>query len=103
MNEQNNQETLKGSGVPSAIVFLAVVILGGVLLAPGSTFSALNESMVLARVVTLSFFIGTMVWVFVGLKRDYVNLDAPSSHLWHDLRVWTVVSMLPHVVVYFFL
>jgi hypothetical protein len=59
-------------------------------------------SMPLARTVTLAFFIGTMVWVFVGLKREYVNLEAPSRKPWHDLRFWTVVSMLPHLVVYFF-
>ena len=56
----------------------------------------------LARVVTLGFFIGTMVWVFVGLKRQYVNLEAPSKKIWYDLRFWTVVSMLPHLVVYFY-
>ena len=60
-------------------------------------------SMPLARTVTLAFFIGTMVWVFVGLNREYVNLEAPSKKIYHDLRFWTVVSMLPHLVVYFFL
>ncbi len=57
----------------------------------------------LARVVTLSFFIGTMVWVFVGLRKEYVNLEAPSKRFYHDLRLWTVLSMLPHVIVYLFL
>ena len=54
-----------------------------------------------ARVVTLAFFIGTMVWVFVGLKRQYVNLEAPSKRFYHDLRFWTIASMLPHLIVYF--
>jgi len=58
--------------------------------------------MPLARIVALSFFIGTMVWVFVGLKRQYVNLEAPSKKPYHDLRFWVVVSMLPHLVVYFY-
>ena len=57
----------------------------------------------LARILVLSFFLGTMVWVYVGLKKEYVNLEAPSKHLWHDLRLWVVLSMLPHVVVYMFL
>ncbi len=55
-----------------------------------------------ARIVAVGFFVGTMVWVFVGLKRAYVNLDAPSKRIWHDLRFWTVVSMLPHVIVYLY-
>ena len=55
-----------------------------------------------ARFVTLGFFFGTWVWVFVGLKREYVNLEAPSRKFYCDLRFWTVASMLPHVIVYFF-
>ena len=55
-----------------------------------------------ARIVALAFFIGTMIWVFVGLKKDYVNVQAPSQKIWADLRVWTVISMLPHLVVYFY-
>jgi len=55
-----------------------------------------------ARIVAVGFFVGTMVWVFVGLKRSYVNLDAPSKHVWHDLRFWTIISMLPHVIVYLY-
>jgi len=55
-----------------------------------------------ARVVALGFFIGTMVWVFVGLRRGYVNLEAPSKRFYHDLRFWTIASMLPHVIVYFY-
>lgn len=55
-----------------------------------------------ARLIALAFFIGTMIWVFVGLKREYVNLEAPSKHFYHDLRLWVIVSMLPHLVVYFY-
>ena len=55
-----------------------------------------------ARIVALGFFILTMVWVYVGLKKEYVNLQAPSNKPWHDLRIWTILSMLPHLVVYFY-
>lgn len=55
-----------------------------------------------ARIVALGFFIATMVWVFVGLKREYVNLEAPSKRFYHDLRFWTIASMLPHLIVYFY-
>ena len=56
-----------------------------------------------ARLVVLAFFIGTMIWVYVGLKKEYVNLEAPGKHFWFDLRLWVVLSMLPHVFVYLFL
>ena len=56
-----------------------------------------------AKIVALTYFIGTMVWVFVGLKKEYVNLEAPSKHIWHDLRFWTIISMTPHVIVYLYL
>ena len=55
-----------------------------------------------ARIVTLAFFFGTMLWVALVLRKEYVNLDAPSKHFWADLRVWTVISMFPHVIVYFY-
>lgn len=55
-----------------------------------------------AQLVAIGYFVGTMVWVFVGLRREYVNIEAPSKHVWHDLRFWTIVSMLPHIVVYFY-
>ena len=55
-----------------------------------------------ARIVTVCFFIATMLWVGVVLKKEYVNLDAPSPRFWADLRLWTVVSMLPHIVVYLY-
>ncbi len=56
-----------------------------------------------AKLVALAYFIGTMAWVFIGLKKEYVNLEAPSNHIWHDLRFWTVISMTPHVIVYLYL
>ena len=43
-----------------------------------------------------------MIWVGVVLKNEYVNLDQPGKHIWTDLRLWTVISMLPHVVVYLY-
>ena len=55
-----------------------------------------------AMIVTLTFFFLTMLWVCLILKPSYLAKDAPSKAIWCDLRVWTVVSMMPHVVVYFF-
>lgn len=47
----------------------------------------------------VGLFVAAMVWVFL-LKKDYVNVDAPRRDIWHDLRFWTVLTMLPHVIVY---
>jgi hypothetical protein len=49
----------------------------------------------------LALFIGTMIWAFV-LKKEYVNLDTPKDDIWHDLRFWVVLSMVPHLVVYIY-
>ncbi len=56
-----------------------------------------------ARIVAVAFFAATAVWVFVGLKEAYVNLEAPAKKLRYDLRLWTIAAMLPHLVVYLFL
>jgi len=53
-----------------------------------------------ARIFALGLFIGTMVWVFF-LKKEYVNLDGPKAW-WADLRLWTVLSMVPHLIVYLY-
>ncbi len=49
----------------------------------------------------IGLFVATMVWVFM-LKKEYVCIDSPGRGLRYDLRVWTIVSMLPHVVVYLY-
>ncbi len=54
-----------------------------------------------ARICALSLFIGTMIWVFT-LNKAYVNVEAPNKSVFVDLRFWTVVSMLPHLVVYLY-
>ena len=57
----------------------------------------------IARLIVVSYFIGTMIWVYVGLRKEYVNLEAPSKKPWFDLRLLVVLSMLPHIVVYLLL
>lgn len=52
-----------------------------------------------AKGCAVGLFIATMIWV-ISLRREYVNLDAPRKTFWCDLRLWTVFSMLPHVIVY---
>lgn len=55
-----------------------------------------------ARICALALFIGTILWV-ATLRPQYVNLDAPRKAWYADLRVWTALSMLPHIIVYLLL
>jgi len=52
-----------------------------------------------ATYFSLGLFVAGMIWVFT-LKKQYVNLDAPGKGLLYDLRLWTIISMTPHVIVY---
>ena len=55
-----------------------------------------------ARIVAVGFFVLTMIWVGALLNREFVHLERPNNKWYTDLRIWTVVSMLPHVVVYLY-
>jgi len=55
-----------------------------------------------ATMVAICFFVGTMIWVAVVLREAYVNNGRPFKAWYTDLRLWTVLSMLPHVFVYFY-
>lgn len=56
----------------------------------------------LAGVCGVGIFLVTMVWVGLILNKDYVNRGRPYKSLATDLRLWTVISMTPHVLVYFY-
>ena len=49
----------------------------------------------------LALFFGGMIFVF-SLRKEYVNLDAPGKGPLYDLRIWTVLSMTPHVIMYLY-
>ena len=55
-----------------------------------------------ATICAVGFFVGTMLWVGLILREAYVNEGRPYKAWYTDLRLWTVVSMLPHVFVYFY-
>ncbi|MCK5861258.1 MAG: hypothetical protein KAH38_02150 [Candidatus Hydrogenedentes bacterium] len=55
-----------------------------------------------ATAAAVIFFLGTMIWVCFILKESYVNEGRPNKSWWSDLRLWTIVSMLPHVFVYYY-
>lgn len=54
------------------------------------------------KICAVSMFFLTMIWVFM-LKKEYVNMSAPRKNIFFDLRFWTILSMLPHVLIYFWL
>ena len=53
------------------------------------------------RWCALALFAIAAIWVFT-LKRDYVYLGAADRAVWRDLRLWTVVVLLPYAVIYLF-
>jgi len=55
-----------------------------------------------ASVFGVGLFVMAMVWVGVFLKKDYVNRGRPYKSIWTDLRLWTCLSMMPHVVFYLY-
>ncbi len=55
-----------------------------------------------AKICALGLFIGTMLWVWFGMPKEYVNLGREKQSLWTDLRLWTIISMLPHIFVYLY-
>lgn len=55
-----------------------------------------------AQIFALGLFIGTMVWVCVFMKREMLESGRENKAIWTDLRLWTVLSMLPHLFVYIY-
>lgn len=55
-----------------------------------------------ARVCAVGLFLAAIIWVF-SLRKEYVNLDAPRKAWYTDLRIWTVLALIPHFYVYLFL
>lgn len=53
-------------------------------------------------ICAIGMFVLAMVWVGIILREPYVNRGRPVKSIWTDLRLWTVISMLPHVFVYFY-
>jgi len=55
-----------------------------------------------ASFCAVGLFLTAMFWVAVVLNKDYVNRGRPYKSIWTDLRLWTVICMTPHVLVYFY-
>jgi hypothetical protein len=56
----------------------------------------------MAGVCGVGLFVSAMIWVALILDPKYVNHGRPHKSIWTDLRLWTVISMTPHVLVYFY-
>lgn len=61
-----------------------------------------NTYMPWARIFAVGMFVAAILWVWLVLKKDYVNLGREEPAWWTDLRVWTIISMLPHIFVYLY-
>lgn len=55
-----------------------------------------------ARTCGVGLFISAMIWVALLLNKNYVNRGRTTKSVWTDLRLWTVISMTPHVLVYLY-
>lgn len=55
-----------------------------------------------ATICAIGFFVGTMIWVGVFINERYVNRGRSERTFWTDLRLWTVISMLPHILMYLY-
>ena len=60
-----------------------------------------NIYMPWARICAVGLFVLAIVWVFT-LRKEYVNLDAPRDVWYADLRIWTVIALIPHLLIYIF-
>ena len=50
----------------------------------------------------IGLFVCAMIWVGLILNPAYVNRGRPYKSFFTDLRLWTVLSMAPHVFFYFY-
>jgi hypothetical protein len=53
-----------------------------------------------SKFFAVGLFLATICWVMFILKKEYVNLDQPKKGIFYDLRLWTLVSMVPHMLIY---
>lgn len=61
-------------------------------------FTGANPSVY--KFFAVGLFVSTILWVMFILKKEYVNIDQPKKGLIYDLRLWTLISMSPHMIIY---
>lgn len=70
------------------------------ILGPINTF-LVDHYLPWATICAMALFLGAIAWVWT-LKSEYVNLDQPKPGWYYDLRLWTVLCLLPHIVAYLY-
>lgn len=54
-----------------------------------------------ARGCAVALFVLAAGWVWT-IRRDFIYRGAPDRAAWRDLRWWTLLALLPYVVIYLF-
>ncbi len=51
------------------------------------------------QICAVTLFVLAALWVLT-LKRQYIYQGAPDQAWWRDLRLWSILAMLPYIVLY---
>jgi len=62
--------------------------------------SSLPMSVAMACAVSLFVLAGIWVWT---LRADFIFRGAPDRRRWRDLRIWSMVVLLPYIAIYLLL
>jgi hypothetical protein len=50
-------------------------------------------------VCAVGLFVIVGLWALT-LRREYIYLGAPDQARWRDLRIWTILVLLPYIIIY---
>jgi hypothetical protein len=84
---------------PSTITKIFYPILSPIFTPINNLLSSVYEPY--ATICAIGLFLSGIGLVF-WLKKEYVNLDSPGEGWRYDLRLWTVVTMIPYIVAYLY-
>ncbi len=58
--------------------------------------------MSVAMACAIGLFVLAGIWVWT-LRADFIFRGAPDQNRWRDLRIWSMVVLLPYITIYFLL
>ncbi len=58
--------------------------------------------MSVAMVCAIGLFVVAGVWVWT-LRREFIFRGAPDQQCWRDLRIWSMIVLLPYIAIYLLL
>jgi len=58
--------------------------------------------MSVAVACAISLFVVAGIWVWT-LRREFIFRGAPDQKWWRDLRIWSMVVLLPYIAIYLIL